>query len=215
MESGPLRSRPKPPFASVHFAKIARIGTVDERFQSYNIEMIEVTGGRFWKPYSSFPRNDSKSQDATKNARSGSTEIDPDLYQYRPPIDLSNPRLRKLAAALGPAYVRVSGTWANSVYFQDPHIPAAASAPSGFAGILRPEEWKDVVEFSRAVNAEIVTSVAISSGARDARGVWKPDQARKLLEYTKAVGGRIAAMEFMNEPTFAAMGGAPKGYDAT
>jgi len=30
-----------------------------------------------------------------------------------------NARLRKLAAALGPAYVRVSGTWANSVFFQD------------------------------------------------------------------------------------------------
>src|ERR1700722_6102793 len=28
-----------------------RIGTVDERFQSYNIEMVEVTGGPFWKPY--------------------------------------------------------------------------------------------------------------------------------------------------------------------
>ena len=27
-----------------------RIGTVDNRFQSYNIEMVEVTGGRFWKP---------------------------------------------------------------------------------------------------------------------------------------------------------------------
>jgi len=33
-------------------ATMTRIGTVDERFQSYNIEMIEVTGGRFWKPYS-------------------------------------------------------------------------------------------------------------------------------------------------------------------
>ena len=32
-------------------ASIARIGTVDERFQSFNIEMVEVTGGRFWKPY--------------------------------------------------------------------------------------------------------------------------------------------------------------------
>jgi hypothetical protein len=26
------------------------VGTVDERFQSYNIEMVEVIGGRFWKP---------------------------------------------------------------------------------------------------------------------------------------------------------------------
>ena len=43
--------------------------------------------------------------------------MSPDLYQYRPPIDLSNARLRKLAAALGPAYVRVSGTWANTDLF--------------------------------------------------------------------------------------------------
>ena len=34
-------------------ADMSRIGTVDERFQSYNVEMLEVTGGRFWKPYSS------------------------------------------------------------------------------------------------------------------------------------------------------------------
>jgi heparanase len=30
------------------------VGRVDERYQSYNIEMLEVTGGRFWKPYLSF-----------------------------------------------------------------------------------------------------------------------------------------------------------------
>ena len=34
---------------------MSRIGTVDERFQSYNIEMVEVTGGRFWKPYNREP----------------------------------------------------------------------------------------------------------------------------------------------------------------
>jgi len=32
-------------------ATMPRIGTVDERHGSYNVEMIEVTGGRFWKPY--------------------------------------------------------------------------------------------------------------------------------------------------------------------
>src|SRR5664279_1004498 len=32
-------------------ASLPRIGTIDPRFQSYNIEMIEITGGRFWKPY--------------------------------------------------------------------------------------------------------------------------------------------------------------------
>ena len=28
-----------------------KIGQVDPRFVSYNIEAIEVTGGRFWKPF--------------------------------------------------------------------------------------------------------------------------------------------------------------------
>ena len=39
--------------ASLDPAKLAPIGTVDEHFQSYNIEMVEVIGGRFWKPYGS------------------------------------------------------------------------------------------------------------------------------------------------------------------
>jgi len=33
-------------------ANMTRVGSVDERYQSYNIEMLEVTGGMFWKPYS-------------------------------------------------------------------------------------------------------------------------------------------------------------------
>jgi len=194
-------------------AIMPRIGTVDERFQSYNIEMVEVIGGRFWKPYGS-TTNKSKAQEPATQEGSTPAGIDPNLYQYRKPIDLSNPRLRKLAAALGPAYVRVSGTWANSVYFQDSENGAPANAPSGFSGVLTREEWKGVIDFSHAVNAEIVTSVATGPGPRDAQGVWASDQVRQLFDYTKSAGGRIAASEFMNEPTYAAMGGAPKGYDA-
>ncbi len=32
-------------------ASMKRVGTIDERYQSYNVEMLEVTGGKFWKPY--------------------------------------------------------------------------------------------------------------------------------------------------------------------
>jgi hypothetical protein len=199
--------------ASLDPAKMPAISTVDERFQSYNVEMVEVIGGRFWKPYGS-TTNESKAQQPAPEAGFTPAGIDPDLYQHRAPIDLSNSRLRKLAAALGPAYVRVSGTWANSAYFQPSESAATANAPVGFSGVLTREEWKGVVDFSRAVNAEIVTSVATGPGSRDAQGVWTSDQARQLFEYTKAAGGRIAASEFMNEPTYAAMGGAPKGYDA-
>src|ERR1700675_1427668 len=194
-------------------AKMPAIGTVDERFQSYNIEMVVVIGGRFWKPYGS-NTSESKAQELAPQAGFTPAGIDPNLYRYRAPIDISNPRLRKLAGALSPAYVRVSGTWANSAYFQDSENAAPANAPSGFSGVLTRAEWKGVIDFSRAVNAEIVTSVATGPGSRDAQGVWTSDQARQLFEYTKSAGGRIAASEFMNEPTYAAMGGAPKGYDA-
>src|SRR5436305_3946099 len=88
------------------------IGTVDERFQSYNVEMIEVTGGRFWKPYGSSSSGDTPNGDVPKGKTPSG--MDPSIYEYRGPIDLSNRRLRNLAAARGPAYVRVSGTCANT-----------------------------------------------------------------------------------------------------
>jgi hypothetical protein len=193
-------------------AKMPRIGTVDARFASYNIEMAEVTGGNFWKPYHS---QSSAVTQATQPPQSASTPagMNPNMYEYRPPIDLSNPRLRKLAAALGPAYVRVSGTWANSVYFANSDTPPA-TAPAGFSSVLTQQEWKGVIDFVRAVDGELVTSFATSSGTRNSQGVWTPKEASVWLAYTKSLGGRIAATEFMNEPTYAAMGGAPKGYGA-
>lgn len=187
------------------------MGTVDPRFQAYNVEMLEVTGGRFWKPYKDL--QSAKATDAGKPA-TAPAGMNPNLYQYRPPINLANPRLRKLASALGPTYVRVSGTWANTTYFQDSGGPAPATPPPGFNGVLTREQWKGVVDFAHAVNAEIITSFATSAGTRDAEGVWTPDQARAFLSYTKSIGGRIAAAEFMNEPNLAVIGGAPKGYDA-
>ena len=63
------------------------------------------------------------------------------------------------------------------------------------------------------MDAQIVTSFATGVGTRDAAGAWTPEQARRWIEYTRSAGGRIAAAEFMNEPTLAAMGGAPAGYD--
>src|SRR5580704_4856589 len=156
---------------------MTRVATIDPRFQSYNIEMVEVTGGRFWRPY-----------------RNGV----PPLFAYRKPIDLTNARLRKLAAALGPSYLRVSGTWANAAWFNDGST--RAKVPAGFTDELTRSQWKGVIDFARAVDARLVTSFATSKGTRDAHGVWTPAQADKLIAYTHALGGEIAAAEFTNEP---------------
>lgn len=185
------------------------LGKVDERFQSYNVEMVEVTGGRFWKPYRS-KSNDKPAPPAGSSTPEG---IDAQLFQYRPPIDLANPRLRVLAAALGPAYVRISGAWANTTFFADIDQPPS-SPPPGFKGILTRRQWRGIVEYAKSTDAKIVTSFAIGAGTRDAHGVWVPDQAKSLLDYTHAIGGKIAAAEFMNEPNLVAISGAPEGYDA-
>ena len=198
---------------SLDLQHLPRVAVIDERYQSYNVEMAEVIGGDFWKPY------DPNALPAPPPTEAGGSGFviggpDPALFQKMPPTDLTRPRLRTLAAALGPTYVRVSGTWANSVYFHDADTPPPAEPPKGFTGILTRREWKGVVDFAHAVDAKIVTSFAISAGVRDAQGVWTADQARKLVAYTRSVGGEIAAAELFNEPTMPSAGGAPPGYDA-
>jgi hypothetical protein len=176
--------------APLALSSLPRVGEVSDRFLSYNIEMVEVTGGRFWRPYGS-PGTD--------------------RYEYRPPIDLANPRLRHLAAALAPAYVRYSGTWANATWFSDTE-DAPAKAPAGFDTVLTRKQWRGAVQFARAVNARIVTSFATSAGMHDGQGPWRPDVAQRWLAYTRAIGGSIAATEFGNEPNSLSLLKPPAGY---
>jgi heparanase len=147
-----------------------KMGQVDPRFASYNIEAVEVTGGRFWRP---FKDETAPNGSAIYSGHSGSqpTVAREDPYEYRPPINLDNSKLRKLAMALEPSYLRVSGTWMNSTFFQNDDATIVASPPKGYKGVLTRAEWKGVVDFSRAVGGELVTSVAISDGTRDESGV--------------------------------------------
>ncbi|MGH8402217.1 MAG: hypothetical protein ACRESO_02255, partial [Gammaproteobacteria bacterium] len=197
-------------------ATLPRIATVDLRFLSYNVEMAEVIGGNFWKPYTAtnIAAPQARVARSPANANVGVAGQNATMFEKRAPIDLDNPRLRALAKALEPAYVRVSGTWANSVWFDDSNQLPPKLAPSGFSGVLTRAEWKGVIDFARAVNAELVTSFSISAGVRDAKGVWTPVQARKLIDYTRSIGRHITAAEFFNEPDMPEYGGAPKGYDA-
>lgn len=162
---------------------------LDPRYQSYNIEMVEVTGGEFWKPYDSGPGK-----------------------VVRPPLDLSSVRLRNLAKGLGPVYIRVSGTWANATYF-DADGSTGGTAPAGFSAVLTAAQWKGVGEFAKAIDSEIITSFPASAGTRDADGKWKPDQARSLLKFSVDNKIPLVAAEMFNEPTLP-VGNMPAGYNA-
>ena len=186
----------------IDFSNIEKIAEVDERYQSVNVEMCEVVGGDFWVPYSQI--------DTAKVRALGFAG----LKQSIPSINLYDEKLRTLAQGLGPMYIRVSGTWANTTYFQDNDEPKLEEAPEGYENVLTRAEWKSVIDFCRAMNARLVTSFAISNGMRDENGNWTTAQAGPLLAYTKSIGGEIYAAEMFNEPSHASHGGVPEGYDA-
>src|SRR5258707_11170314 len=192
-------------------AKMRRIGIVNERYHFYNVEMMGVKGGKFWKPYD--PDLGLRPGAGAHSGKEARPSIGSTLYQYQPPIDLANPRLRNLATAIGAASLRVSGPWANTTYFPETNETHRAP-PAGFSAILTHERWKHVIDFVRKANAEIVTSFANGIGTRDAAGVWTSGQAKRFVEYPRELGSHIAAAEFMNEPNFAATGGAPPDYNA-
>lgn len=189
-----LASREPPPVDVTIAPETMKLaGTISDRFLSYNIEMVEVTGGRFWRPY-----------------KDGKRKGD-DRYEHRPPLNLADRRLTKLAAALAPAYVRFSGTWANATYF-DPDNSTGGKAPRGFDTVLTGRQWRGAVDFAQAADARIVTSFATSPGARDRNGVWQSAQASRFIAFTKSLGTDIAAAEFANEPETVELTQAPKGY---
>lgn len=178
------------------------IRQVEERYQSFNVEMCEVVGGKFWIPYHLL--------DSTKIRGRGGLDA---LKREIPAVNLYDKKLRMLTAALGPTYIRVSGTWANKVYFQDNDEPAV-TPPEGFDNVLTRKAWKGVIDFCEGIDGKLVTSFAFSDGIRDSSGKWTPAQMKPLVNYTKSIGGEIAAAEMFNEPSHASYGGAPKGYDA-
>ncbi len=192
-------------------SEMKQIGNVNERFQSYNVEMVEVVGGKFWKPY--------KLMDSLPSGQATSTydisQNNDQMYRQLAPINLTDKRLLNLAKGLAPAYVRVSGTWANAIYFQNDDNPKVEKAPAGFVNVLTRKEWKGVLDFIKATGSKLVTSFAVSNGVRDGQGVWTPKEAQKIADYTKSMGGSIAAAELFNEPTMPLAGGAMnKNYSA-
>ena len=172
----------------------AKIRDVDPRLVSYNVEMTEVTGGTFWKPYT-----DGQVAGTEEFPQMRSFAELSNLMSVFPPADLTNARLRKLAKDLGPVWVRVSGSWATKTYYDfDGHTNG--KVPEGFESVLTREQWEGVLDFVKAVDGKLLVSVANCPGVHDGIGPWKSDQAKLLFDFSRDYGVPIDAAEFMNEP---------------
>ena len=184
---------------------------VDARLVSYNIEMTEITGGTFWKAYTAEQIAGTEEFPPISNIRDVTSM--PELTQYYPPINLYDARLRGLAKSLGPAWIRVSGTWATKTYY-DFDGATGGKAPEGYASVLTKEQWTGVLDFVRYVGGKLLVSVSNCAGDHPDGGPLNLTQAKKLFGFSHQYGVDIDAVEFMNEPNMLELSGAPAGYTA-
>ena len=141
-------------FVKLDPKSLKELRQMDERLVSYNVEMTEVTGGTFWRAYTDAQVDGTEEFPVISDWRDMGN-----LQQWYDPIDLYNPRLRKLARELGTAWVRVSGTWANKTYYDfDGHT--GGKVPEGFQNLLTKEQWIGVLEFVKATGAKLLVSMA-------------------------------------------------------
>lgn len=192
-------------------SKLTVIREMDSRVQSYNIEMTELTGGTFWTPYTpeqisgeeAFPTCE-KREDILKLLAGMQTKVEP--------INLYDTKIRSFAKALGPVIVRFSGSWATRTYY-DFDGSTKGKAPEGFEYVLTREQWQGALDFVKAINGQILVSVANSFGVHgNGTGAWMPEQAELLWKYTEEQGMKIHYAEFMNEPNMLNGMCLPEGY---
>ena len=98
--------------------------------------MLDVADGKFWKPY------DPKGEASLRQERPAPTEstgdtpagMDPHVYAYRPPIDLTNARLRNSPPLSG---LRTCASAARGPTQLIPQAPIRRRPPpAGFVGVM-------------------------------------------------------------------------------
>jgi hypothetical protein len=151
---------------------------LDRRFVSFALDTSQVLGGHFW-------------------SRAGRVDVGRGSDQVEP-FDLARPRLRTLAQALAPAYLRIGGTEADHVYYS-----VTGEAPpepsSGNELVLSAERWNTIGDFARAIGFELYFTINAGPRARAADGAWQPDNAAGLLAYAAARNDPLSVLELGNE----------------
>ena len=200
-------------FVKLNPSELKALREVNPLLMSYNVEFAEVTGGTFWKAYT--PGQIAGTEPFyVEPSKDGIAAMYKDLMQVYPPIDLYNPKLRKLTKDLGTAWVRVSGTWATKTYYDFDGEYADGTVPEGYLNVLTKKQWIGVLDFVRDCGLKLKVSVANCPGLHSADEPWPSTEAEKLFKFSKEYGVPIQAAEFTNEPNMMEDTGFPKGYHA-
>jgi heparanase len=113
-------------------------------------------------------------------------------------INLTDPNLRTLTAALSPAHLRIGGSEGDNVTYAF----GGAPCPANTSFCLTPARWAEIVEFASATGVSIAFGLNAMAG-RPAGGHWDPSSAAAFLAACAAANltapGTLFAFEFGNE----------------
>ena len=157
------------------------VAEVDPRYVSFAVDTIQVVGGPFWAP---------------AGQGQGLLSTSPvSRFQF------TRPRLRRLAGALAPAFMRIGGTDADRTVYDLGEGPARRSGlqKDQARGVLTRAIWDEVNGFARELDLRLLFTLNAGPTARDAAGNWDPADARKLVTYSVAHGYPVDVWELGNE----------------
>lgn len=150
---------------------------VDERFLSFAVDAAQLAGGYFWDPSGTV-------------GNEGQMRVEP--------YDWSRPRIRNMAAALAPAYLRLGGTAADRLFYDVSATPVT-TPPDGYEEVLTASIWDNVNQFAADLGLDIMFTLNAGLGPRDENKVWQADNARSLVDYTVAHDYPVRVWELGNE----------------
>jgi heparanase 1 len=153
------------------------VATIDDRFLSVAVDSAQVVGAKFWAPLDA-------------GVLTGQQPV--------PAYDFTRPKLRALAQALSPAYLRIGGTTADKVYYDMSDAPPAA-APDPYLYVMTRAQWDGVNDFASALGMRVLFTINAGPGPRDKNLAWTPDNAQVLLAYTASKRYDVALWELGNE----------------
>lgn len=153
------------------------VAEVSPQYLSFAVDSSQVLGGSFWG-------------EGDSSGGLGEEQVDP--------YDFDRPRLRTLAAALAPAYLRIGGSEADVVYYDLSDDPVE-EAPKPYELLLTARRWDEVVEFTNAMGFELFFTLNAGPGARDENDVWQADNARTLLQHAVDRDDPVGVWELGNE----------------
>jgi heparanase 1 len=167
------------PSARVRAVRISErvAAEVDRRFVSFAVDSAQLVGGSWW---TAEPRPNSTTGDAPQ-----------------PVFDWRRARLRRLAAPLAPAFLRLGGSAADEIWYdlsEDPGPP-----PEGFDLVMTAHQWDEAMRFARDLGFDVLFTLNAGPGPRDVRGAWSSTNARALMAHAAARSDPVAVWELGNE----------------